>query len=812
MFPNSKVLFKTIYNRFSLSNTQKVLTEVIVNGVPTENYTFASNVLIIKDKLHVGDSVVVELIDNHFTVLNKVGTRHVVEVQHETISEGKDGYEYDFSTQVLTIYVPLKNGDKVSIKTIDSADALKVVDSNAGDGEILKEDVTPTLMSYEPKAGDYVVKVNSYVEALKQLYELIDSRLTEENSVPDEYKITEKIVTPENFNEKNLYLPEANIKNLGEVYKIINQDSNGNNVAYKYYVCEMKMSVYTDSDGKQKQRYEYVWEERDIVFGDEGINSLQEKEDIYSAIQDIQIAAEWNQKPEDSDEYISYVNNINKLQKIKEALKDKQESIAIIEEKIQVLRDKIQLISEEIAVDKNFAPDSLDRLSLFLREDEYSDDCFYVTEIDTDLDKINTQKELLIAGQKELKNLSKPKLSFSASMKNIYAMPEFQPILHQFNLGNFIKVRMRKDFIKKARLLEVQLNFSDLSNFSCTFGDLLSAKDQGDIHADLLSQAVSAGKAVASGSSYWQKGYDVATAIDEKIRRGLIDATTSIKSNSAGQDVSWDNYGIHLRKVIDGVLDRHEGWITNNKFLYSDDNFQTTKSVFGNYTIEGQEYWGILAGCVSAGLIEGSTIVGGTIKIGAQVDEHGSPILDEEGNQIYNFEVDSEGTVTMNKGEAAEKLSYFSFDGDNGLIVGENKNDGSYFSRVSAQRIEFCRKADIIKVTSKPTHAMSNCDYILYTHTEGSDTYFDYYKNPDFVYKSEEPLYEARAINENFVDPEVKFGIPITYFANNTAYMKQAEVEGSLKVGTLEKTASISLGNFKLQIESNGSLSIIAIQ
>lgn len=90
-------------------------------------------------------------------------------------------------------------------------------------------------------------------------------------------------------------------------------------------------------------------------------------------------------------------------------------------------------------------------------------------------------------------------------MRNIYAMPEFAPILNQFSLGNFVKVKMRDDFIKKARLLEVQLNFSDLSNFSCTFGDLLSAKDQGDIHADLLSQAVSAGKAVASGSSYWQK-------------------------------------------------------------------------------------------------------------------------------------------------------------------------------------------------------------------------------------------------------------------------------------------------------------------
>ena len=68
------------------------------------------------------------------------------------------------------------------------------------------------------------------------------------------------------------------------------------------------------------------------------------------------------------------------------------------------------------------------------------------------------------------------------------------------------------------------------------------------------------------------------------------------------------------------------------------------------------------------------------------------------------------------------------------------------------------------------------------------------------------------SIGENFADPEIKFGIPITYFANDTAYMKQAEIEGSLKVGTEDKLSSISLGNFKLQIESNGSLSIVAIQ
>lgn len=800
------VLFKTINKSFVVSNSNKALTSVRINDNITEDYTFNSSILTITTSLGIGDTVSAEFLDNHFMLQNDIGSKHIVEKKSpdsmltETISEGEDGYLYDKTKKTLTVYAALENGDKLIVKTIEAENALSVVESNAGDGKILRTDVSPKLDSYEPKAGDYVVWVEGYTETLKRLYELIDSRLTEENSVPDEYKITEKIVTPENFEQAGLYLPEASIDNLGEVYKIVNQDNNGNEVASKYYVCEIKVSIVkNEQTGKDEQKYTYVWNERNLVVGTEGINSLKEKKDIYLSIQDVQIAAEWDKKDADSDEYKAYINNLNKLNAINKELENKQKKVEDIQAEIQKVNDEITLISEDISVNKNFTPENLDRLSLFLREDEYSDDCFYVSEIDTDLDKINTQKELLVAGQKELKKISQPKLSFSASMRNIYAMPEFAPILNQFSLGNFVKVKMRDDFIKKARLLEVQLNFSDLSNFSCTFGDLLSAKDQGDIHADLLSQAVSAGKAVASGSSYWQKGYDVATAIDERIRNGLIDATTSIKSNSAGQSVSWDNYGIHLRKVVDGVLDNHEGWITNNKFLYSDDNFQTTKSVFGNYTIDGEEYWGILAGCVRAGLVEGSSIVGGQICIGEQ----------EDGS--YAFMVDKDGTVTMNKGDAAEKLSFFSFDGDNGLVVGENNGSGEYFSRVSAQRIEFCRKARIITVESEPTQSnrYNNYDYILYIHQENNDTYYDYYKNPDFLSAQYKPI---RSIGENFADPEIKFGIPITYFANDTAYMKQAEIEGSLKVGTEEKLSSISLGNFKLQIESNGSLSIVAIQ
>ena len=230
----------------------------------------------------------------------------------ETISEGEDGYLYDKTKKTLTVYAALENGDKLIVKTIEAENALLVVESNAGDGKILRTDVSPKLDSYEPKAGDYVVWVEGYTETLKRLYELIDSRLTEENSVPDEYKITEKIVTPENFEQAGLYLPEASIDNLGEVYKIVNQDNNGNEVASKYYVCEIKVSIVkNEQTGKDEQKYTYVWNERNLVIGAEGINSLKETKDIYLSIQDVQIAAEWDKKDADSDEYKAYINTVS---------------------------------------------------------------------------------------------------------------------------------------------------------------------------------------------------------------------------------------------------------------------------------------------------------------------------------------------------------------------------------------------------------------------------------------------------------------------------------------------------------------------
>ena len=176
---------------------------------------------------------------------------------------------------------------------------------------------------------------------------------------------------------------------------------------------------------------------------------------------------------------------------------------------------------------------------------------------------------------------------------------------------------------------------------------MTSLRTQSDIHADLLGQAISAGKSVATNSSYWTQGSDKATSTDLRIQQGLLDATTQIKAIDGTQGVVIDKYGIRLTKVdpVTGEVDPHQAWIVNNMMLMTDDNWETSRTGIGQFTIEDKEFYGLIAEAVFAGYIEGSRIYssdmeGGTIRIGKQ----------EDGS--YAFEVHEDGSVTMSGGSS----------------------------------------------------------------------------------------------------------------------------------------------------------------
>ena len=124
-------------------------------------------------------------------------------------------------------------------------------------------------------------------------------------------------------------------------------------------------------------------------------------------------------------------------------------------------------------------------------------------------------------------------------------------------------------YVKRSRLLEIDLNFDDLSDFNATFGNLVTTKSEIDKHAELLSMAVSAGKQVATAASDWQRAVDKSNKLEEAIASGLQDAALQV-GRASGQAISWDQNGFFCRKFLDGTTDQYENEqiaIINNKIV-----------------------------------------------------------------------------------------------------------------------------------------------------------------------------------------------------------------------------------------------------
>lgn len=405
-------------------------------------------------------------------------------------------------------------------------------------------------------------------------------------------------------------------------------------------------SIMENPSATNEQKEQAIENILDIIWDAYGVNSLKILEASYKGVQVVQ--TEQGMSEVSNNDYYQYHANYMMLTSVQKDIAQRETSIAQVQQELAIANNIVTAIAKQVAIQNNLTSEQIIRLAPFLREDEYTADNFIVTDIDTEEERMETLEALLKAGNEELHQMSQPKLSFSTSIANIFALEEFEPIINQFQLGNMIKIEIREGYIKKSRLMEVEIDFNDFKNFQVTFGDLLSIRDEADIHADLLARAINAGKSVSKNSSAWQKGSDTANEINNAINQGLLGAATEIKSIDGTQAVSMDKYGIHLRKMTDGNIEPEQGWIVSNKFLYTDDNWKTTKSVFGKYTYEGQQRWGVLSDAVVGGLIQGAEIEGGTIKIGKNP---------ETGD--YTFIVTADGRVQINAwgGELSDKLN-----------------------------------------------------------------------------------------------------------------------------------------------------------
>ena len=504
----------------------------------------------------------------------------------------------------------------------------------------------------------------------------------------------------------------------------------------KYYNIEY-LSTYLNNSNKPQNKKSYVMNFLKEMWEQIGRTPLKSVyQETFKVLQSTNI--DWAQEHIDPDGNSTYHENypwyyaiLLFLESIDIAIADRDTKINTAQKTYDELQAKNIAISNDLLMENNFTEAQLIRLSAFIKEDELHIDDIIETEYDTLEDSFKVKQDAMEAGRIELHKRCQPQLQFSATMANIYAIPEFEPIIHQFQLGKVIKIGIRSEtkvvefigdgsrkqfviappfynvkavsiddaettywkynkatgileltywsapkngarikvvgennYIKQSRLLQVDMGLDDLSDFQAQFGELTSIRSQSDIHADLLSQAIQAGKSVASSQDNWNAGVDKAISTDLKIQQGLLDATTTLKSIDGDQGVEIGKYGIKLQKVNPDTseVDPKQGWITNNMMAYTDNNWLSSKSVFGEYTIKGESSprWGLLADACIASYIEGSTLVGGRIEIGK--GENGAP----------NFSVDYDGNMIAQSADIVGKIT-----ADEGAIRGDLDISGS---------------------------------------------------------------------------------------------------------------------------------------
>lgn len=416
-----------------------------------------------------------------------------------------------------------------------------------------------------------------------------------------------------------------------------------------------------------------------------GLVPLKEKLATYEQRQAVMIKAGQGNKDhkEYNTMYLPIYNTINSI----------KSQISIVESQLSTLRNHQSSIGTEMAkiinsisMNNNFTPEQLQELSKFVREDELSTSNFVVTDTMTDSERMDMLKEMIEFGQKELRKKSQPQLQFSAEMINLFEIKEFDNCYADFQPGNYIHIIIRDDYIVKARLLTIDIDFYHPDNFSVTFGNMNKVKGK-NIYTDVtkaVDTATSVATTVSFNSSGWNRANRDADDISKALADGLLGTGESLRTSKS--DVIIDDRGIIVSNTPESKYPYDRIFIGDSKILFSDDDFKTIKTALGRiqYTKKGVTYndFGllaqfVLAGYIGASTIEGSEIYGGILqslnyaagKAGSKIDLNNGT-FEFNANNETKLILDENGNLTV-KGIVKAEEGWIG--GQNAFIIKDGK-------------------------------------------------------------------------------------------------------------------------------------------
>lgn len=397
------------------------------------------------------------------------------------------------------------------------------------------------------------------------------------------------------------------------------------------------------------------------------LDSLSAFYDACQSALDILIEQGASQKNSDPSSYYQtlYLPYYRKLKAIQDEISQREDEIYIVESLQNFIINKRNYIQDELNFEDFLGTTLWHEFCSYRRDNTYSNTNYISDGLDN-AQLFKRAMEFIEAASLEIYKSAELQHSITGTLRNLLAMEEFQGLVNNFEVGNWLRISV-DDSIYKLRLLNYEINYDNLENINVEFSDVMKVVGGLSDVKSVLDQAASMATSYDYVARQAQQGADGNRRLDNWVEKGLS-LTNSFISSADNQEVMLDNHGLLMREyfpVTETYNDKQLKII--NKGLYvTDDNWESSRAGIGNFIYYdpinkvNKEAYGVIADTLIGNLILGENVGIYTTQNDITLNKNGFIITNENNNFATN-----PVTITMNPNNS------------NGLLVIESKNNGN---------------------------------------------------------------------------------------------------------------------------------------
>ncbi len=508
------------------------------------------------------------------------------------------------------------------------------------------------------------------------------------SSNTDDIKTVLKVKGSDDLTFREINMGQDSIVNI-EYYNSLDFMSKGLYDAYNKWklLREGKIKEYNNLLTKYQDYYSQINYLKNLKMPEDvesknwaeyGLEALRGQLSSYEESLTTMMKAGWGE-PSSEHYKTKYCPVYKIIQEINDQIDVVESELTRIKTEQDKIYNQMSDIMNLVAMEKNFTASELAELNNFLREDELTSDNYVVTDTMTDEERFKMLEDMLEYGEKELAKVSVPQLSFSADIVNVFAIPEFESLYDQFEVGNYIWISLREDYHAKVRLLSIQMDFYNPEDFSLTFGNVIKRDGKLTDITKSLSLVQSLSTSVSFNKSTWDEAAKDTDKIGQMLASGLLGQGFFL-SSGVDSEMIIDNRGIFINTVTGDYAGLDSIFLGGGRILFTDDNWKTVAMAVGRGEVNGESRFGVFADFIVSGYIAGSIIEGGTIKsTNYESKKYGTFINLEDGTFEFNGageqKLHFDGTILTVKGTIKAEKGYIG--GENGF----NIESGKLYSR-----------------------------------------------------------------------------------------------------------------------------------